>query len=96
LACSHSPAASSACDAHEPHSETISEWFTGIQQSVIERRVTVSARNYVGHLSTISAYLVLPALEREQVFSQIMQVVPDRVEMVADITVHLARRSYVD
>ncbi|MFF7859328.1 hypothetical protein [Streptomyces sp. NPDC007904] len=73
-----------------------SEWFTGVQQSVIERRVTVSARNYVGHLSTISAYLVLPALEREQVFSQIMQVVPDRVEMVADITVHLARRSYVD
>ncbi|MFD7616298.1 class I SAM-dependent methyltransferase [Streptomyces sp. NPDC059802] len=69
-----------------------SEWFTDVQQSVIERRVTMSARDYVGHLSTISAYLVLPALEQEQVFSQIMRVLPETVELVADITVHLARR----
>ncbi|MFJ5842908.1 class I SAM-dependent methyltransferase [Streptomyces shenzhenensis] len=69
-----------------------SKWFIGVQQSVIERRVTMSARDYVGHLSTISAYLVLPIAEREQVFSRIMQVLPDSVEMAADITVHLARR----
>ncbi len=73
-----------------------SEWFTGVQQSVIERRVTMSARDYVGHLSTISAYLVLPTAAREQVFSQIMQVLPDTVEMAADITVHLARRRHGD
>ncbi|MBT2394064.1 class I SAM-dependent methyltransferase [Streptomyces sp. ISL-1] len=71
-----------------------SEWFTGVQQSVIARRLTMSARDYVGHLSTISAYLVLPALEQEQVFSQIMQVLPETVEIGADITVHLARRRY--
>ncbi|MER6977633.1 class I SAM-dependent methyltransferase [Streptomyces carpinensis] len=71
-----------------------SEWFTGVQQSLIERRFTMSARDYVCHLSTVSAYLVLPALERERVFGQIVQVLPDRVEMVADITVHLARRHY--
>lgn len=69
-----------------------SEWFTGVRQSVIERRLTMSARDYVGHLSTVSAYLVLPISEREQVFSQIMRVLPERVELVADITVHLARR----
>jgi SAM-dependent methyltransferase len=73
-----------------------SEWFTGVQQSVIERRVTMSARDYVAQLSTISAYLVLPTAEREQVFSQITQVLPDRVEMAADITVHLARRRHED
>lgn len=73
-----------------------SEWFTGVRQSVIARRVTMSARDYVGHLSTVSAYLVLPAAEREQVFSRIMQVLPDRVEMAADITVHLARRRQED
>ncbi|MFE6628464.1 MULTISPECIES: class I SAM-dependent methyltransferase [Streptomyces] len=73
-----------------------SEWFTDVQQSVIERRVTMSARDYVGHLSTVSAYLVLPTAERAQVFSQIMQVLPDRVEMAADITVHLARRHHDD
>ena len=69
-----------------------SEWFTDVQQTVIERRVTMSARDYIGHLSTISAYLELPAAAQEQVYSRIMQVLPDRVEIAADITVHLARR----
>lgn len=73
-----------------------SEWFTGVQQSVIERRVTMGARDYVGHLSTVSAYRALPAAEREQALSQVMRVLPDRVEMAADITVHLARRPYED
>lgn len=69
-----------------------SEWFADVQQSVIERRLMMSASDYIGHLSTISAYLVLPASEQEQVFSQIMQVLPETVEIIADITVHLARR----
>jgi SAM-dependent methyltransferase len=69
-----------------------SGWFTDVQQTVIERRVTMSARDYIGHLSTISAYLELPAAEQEQVYSRIMQVLPDGVEIAADITVHLARR----
>jgi hypothetical protein len=34
----------------------------------------------------------LPASEQEQVYSQIMQVLPETVEVAADITVHLARR----
>ncbi|WP_247658325.1 hypothetical protein [Micromonospora sp. U56] len=59
---------------------------------MIVRRATMSARDYVGHLSTISAYLEMPTLEREQVFGQIMQVLPETVEIAADITVHLARR----
>jgi len=70
-----------------------SEWFAGVQQSVIERRLTMSARDYVGHLSTISAYLALPASEQEQVYTRIMQVLPDSIEIAADIIVHLARRS---
>jgi SAM-dependent methyltransferase len=69
-----------------------SEWFTDVQQSVIERRLTMSAYEYVGLLSTISAYLELPASAQEQVLSQIMDVLPDMVEIAADITVHLARR----
>ncbi|MFF8934428.1 class I SAM-dependent methyltransferase [Streptomyces paradoxus] len=73
-----------------------SEWFTDVQQAVIERHVTMSARDYIGHLSTVSAYLVLPASVREQVFSRIRQVLPATVEMTADITVHLARRRHQD
>jgi SAM-dependent methyltransferase len=69
-----------------------SGWFGDVQQSVIERRVTMSARDYVGHLSTISAYLELPIAEQEQVYSRIVQVLPERVEIAADLTVHLARR----
>jgi SAM-dependent methyltransferase len=69
-----------------------SEWFADVQQLVIDRRLTMSARDYLGHLSTVSAYLELPASEREQVFSQIMQVLPETVDIAADITVHLARR----
>jgi len=69
-----------------------SAWFADVQQFVIERRLTMSARDYIGHLSTVSAYLELPASEQEQVYSQIMQVLPETVEAAADITVHLARR----
>jgi SAM-dependent methyltransferase len=69
-----------------------SEWFADVQQFVIERRLTMSARDYVGHLSTISAYLALPASEQEQVYTRIMQVLPETIEIAADITVHLARR----
>ena len=69
-----------------------SEWFADVQQSVIERRLAMSASDYIGHLSTISAYLELPASAQEQVYSRIRQVLPERVEIAADITVHLARR----
>jgi SAM-dependent methyltransferase len=69
-----------------------SEWFADVQQSVIERRLTMSARDYVGYLSTVSAYLVLPASDQEQVYRRILQVLPDTVEIAADITAHLARR----
>ncbi|WP_329459559.1 class I SAM-dependent methyltransferase [Streptomyces sp. NBC_01497] len=73
-----------------------SAWFTDVQQSLIERRLTMSARDYVNHLSTVSAYLILPAPERELAFSRITRVLPERVGMVADITVHLARRCRED
>lgn len=83
------------CEMQWPGTELQrSEWFADVQQKVVGRRLTMSARDYVGQLSTISAYLVLPALERELVFSQIMRVLPETVEITADVTVHLARRCY--
>jgi SAM-dependent methyltransferase len=69
-----------------------SELFADVQQTVIERRFTMTARDYVGHLSTVSAYLELPASAQEQVYSRIMQVLPEMVEIAADIVAHLARR----
>ncbi|MFC5644779.1 class I SAM-dependent methyltransferase [Kitasatospora cinereorecta] len=69
-----------------------SPWFTDVRQSVQERRLTVTARAYVGHLSTVSAYLMLPPRTREQAFERIAAVLPARIELAADLTVHLARR----
>ncbi|MBO0885347.1 MAG: class I SAM-dependent methyltransferase, partial [Mycobacterium sp.] len=62
-----------------------SEWFTDVQQSVIERRLAWSAREYVGYLSTVSAYLQLPTSQQEQVYDRIAQVLPENVEVAADI-----------
>jgi SAM-dependent methyltransferase len=66
--------------------------FTDVRQQVIERRLTMSAADFVGHLSTISAYLELPPDTRDRVFPRIEQVLPETVELTADIVVHLARR----
>ncbi|HEV8527830.1 MAG TPA: class I SAM-dependent methyltransferase [Actinomycetes bacterium] len=68
-----------------------SDQFTDVRQTSIERRATISARDYVGHLSTISAYLELPDPVREDVLGRILEVLPQRVTLVADITLHLAR-----
>ncbi|MET7969898.1 class I SAM-dependent methyltransferase [Micromonospora sp. NPDC005305] len=69
-----------------------SEWFGDVRQSVVERRVTMTARDYVGHLSTVSAYLLLPLPEQEEVYRRILRVLPGTVDIAADLTVHLARR----
>lgn len=68
-----------------------SELFTDVRQSTIERRSHISARDYVRHLSTISAYLELSGAAREQVLDRILAVLPQRVTLVGDITLHLAR-----
>jgi SAM-dependent methyltransferase len=69
----------------------LSEWFVDVQQHFIERRFTVSASDYVRHLSTISAYLELPAPDQKELYAAITAVLPHHVEIDADITVHLAR-----
>lgn len=75
-----------------PGSELLrSGLFIDVRQSVIERRAAVSANDYISHLSTISAYLKLPETIRGQVFERILTVLPERVTLVSDITLHLAR-----
>ncbi|WP_433021433.1 class I SAM-dependent methyltransferase [Kribbella sp. CA-294648] len=69
-----------------------SEWFTDVRQAVIERRLTMSAHDYVGQLSTVSAYVMLQPADRDQVFRRILEVLPETVELNAEIHTHLARR----
>jgi hypothetical protein len=63
-----------------------------VRQRVIEQRLTMTADEYIGHLSTISAYLELPATVQAQVYDRIRNVLPETVELTADIIAHLARR----
>ncbi|MFF0739336.1 class I SAM-dependent methyltransferase [Streptomyces sp. NPDC004111] len=70
-----------------------SAWFTDVRQELIGRTLTMTAPDYVGHLGTVSAYLVLPDDVREEVFARIARVLPPTVELTSDITVHLARRN---
>ncbi|WP_034288596.1 class I SAM-dependent methyltransferase [Amycolatopsis benzoatilytica] len=69
-----------------------SELFADVRQVVLARRLTVPAGEYVARLSTVSAYLMLPIPVRERVFQRIRDVLPETVEVVADLTLHLARR----
>ncbi|ADB34658.1 Methyltransferase type 11 [Kribbella flavida DSM 17836] len=69
-----------------------SEWFTDVRQAVIERRLTISAHDYVGQLSTVSAYVMLEAGDRDEVFRRILQVLPETVELNAEVHAHLAHR----
>jgi SAM-dependent methyltransferase len=78
---------------HWPGTELVrSESFADVEQSVIERRLTMSAPDYVGYLSTVSAYLELPAPVQEQLYHRVLAVLPETIEVDADLTVHLARR----
>lgn len=71
-----------------------SEWFGDVRQAVIERRLMMSAHDYVGQLSTVSAYVMLPAKDRDEVFRRTLEVLPETVEIDARITAHLARRHH--
>lgn len=66
--------------------------FTDVRQVTVPRRMTVSATDFIGHLSTISAYLQLPPADRERAFEAITQALPDTVEIDGGTIAHLARR----
>lgn len=70
-----------------------SDLFTDVRQTVVERRLTLTAQEYIGYLSTVSAYLQLPAPLRRQAYDAIARVLPQTVEIHADVTAHLARRT---
>ena len=68
-----------------------SDEFTDVRQITIERRVVMTAGDYLGHLSTISAYRQLPDEVRQQAFDRIGGVLPATVALNADVVLHLAR-----
>lgn len=69
--------------------------FTDVRQLTIDRRIVLSASDFVGHLSTVSAYLQVPPASRRQVLDSILAVLPAQVRLNGDLVVHLARLSPV-
>lgn len=69
--------------------------FTDVRQSFFERRLHLSADDYVAHLSTISAYLELSERVRARVLDEIRTILPPRVTVNGDLTLHLARRQTI-
>ena len=69
----------------------VTEEFTDVRQWILERRPTLTAQDYVGYLSTVSAYLQLSESVRLLLFRRILEVLPPRVSVTSDIYVHLAR-----
>jgi trans-aconitate methyltransferase len=80
-------------DLHWPATELVNDVrFTDVCETVVEQLLELTSTEYVGLLSTVSAYLVLSDDDRAAALAAIADVLPDVVELRADITVHLARR----
>jgi SAM-dependent methyltransferase len=67
--------------------------FTDVQHHRVARDVLLPQREYVGYLSTLSAYLELSMEERQQVLRRISEVLPAQVTVDLGVGLHLARRA---
>jgi SAM-dependent methyltransferase len=67
--------------------------FSGITEEVLPRHVLVPQREFVGYLSTVSAYLLLPLALRQQALTGIADALPDPVWLDVTVHLHLARRA---
>lgn len=67
--------------------------FADVQHLRIPRAVVLPQREYVGYLSTLSAYLELSMEERQDVLRRITAVLPPQVTVDLGVGLHLARRA---
>ncbi|KQZ70334.1 class I SAM-dependent methyltransferase [Nocardioides sp. Root151] len=69
-----------------------SPMFTDVVAAVVPRRSEVAVDDYLGYLSTVSAYLMLSRQDRDDVFARIRAALPELVAVSSDLRIHLARR----
>jgi SAM-dependent methyltransferase len=67
--------------------------FTDVQDLVLPREVVVPQKEYVGYLSTVSAYLQLTVRQRQEVLMRIAEVLPTQVRLDAGVRLCLARKA---
>lgn len=67
--------------------------FTDVEEYDIARQVERSQEEFLGQISTMSAYLQLSGTDRAEVLRRIGAALPPTVRVRSDLRVHLARRA---
>lgn len=67
--------------------------FVDVVDHRIERETLLPQREYVGYLSTVSSYLLLPLDERQQLLHRVADVLPEQVRVDVTIGMTLGRRA---
>jgi len=67
--------------------------FTDVAEEVLPRHVLVPQREFVGYLSTVSAYLMLPLAVLPQALAAVADALPQQVRVDVTVHLHLARRA---
>lgn len=70
-----------------------SPWFTDVEEHALPSTSTMTADDFIGLLSTVSAYLILPESDRLPLLARIHRLLPDHVAVRRDLVVHRARRT---
>jgi SAM-dependent methyltransferase len=66
--------------------------FCDVEHHLVHRVLPLPQREYVGHLSTLSAYLELSFEDRHELLDRITRVLPEPVEVDLSVSLQLARR----
>ena len=66
--------------------------FADVEHHRVEREVTLSQQEYVGHVTTLSAFLRLSWPDRQRVLGLAFDLLPEQVLVDASVELHLARR----
>ncbi|MFD4323710.1 class I SAM-dependent methyltransferase [Nocardioides sp. NPDC058538] len=66
--------------------------LSDVRQREVPRRFTLARADYLRHLDTISAIRILSTADRSALFVDLAAVLPEQVEVRADLMVHTARR----
>jgi SAM-dependent methyltransferase len=68
------------------------ELFGEVEDLILPRQMVVPRKEYVGYLSTVSAYLQLTLRRRQDVLMRIAEVLPEQVRIDAGVRLCLARK----
>jgi SAM-dependent methyltransferase len=67
--------------------------YSDVEHHLVHRVLPLPQREYVGYLSTLSAYLELSFEDRHELVGRIARVLPEQVDADLTVGLHLARRA---